>query len=188
MLDELGEELWVACDTDGAVLDLTRARSWLRERSWPLGRVRSPLRIAEAVCEAVSHLTWPLVPRVKLMSETLHVSGPQHYSGDTFERAAGRPGKPEVEADGHLRWWSWPGVKWQMAHGSTEGFVRVEQSWTSPSQLAHRWVLTDGRAVPVLADTCAPSGDQLLGWPLMGATESTARLHPDQAPALAGLH
>jgi hypothetical protein len=188
MLTELGDDLWVCCDTDGAVLDLTRARSWLAARSWPLGRVRSPHRIAEAVCEAVSHLTWPLVPRVKLMSETLQVVGPQHYAGDSFERASGRPAKPEQDEDGSLRWWVWPGAKWQMQHGDQEGFVRVEQSWTSPSQLAHRWVLNDGRALPVAAHISDTGETELLpAWRSMDSWH-TLMLKPDQAQSLAWLH
>jgi hypothetical protein len=188
MLTELGDDLWVCCDTDGAVLDLTKARSWLAARSWPLGRVRSPHRIAEAVCEAVSHLTWPLVPRVKLMSETLQVVGPQHYAGDTFERAAGRPAKPEQDEDGSLRWWVWPGAKWQMQHGDVDGFVRVEQSWTSPSQLAHRWVLTDGTALPVEAHLDGSGETELVGTAFDSRPDLWGRLQPDQAPPLAGLH
>ena len=187
MLAELGEDLWVCCDTDGAVLDLTKARSWLRARDKGLGRIRSPMTIAQAVCECLAEVTGPLVPRVKMLSETLTVVGPQHYSGDTFERAAGRPGKPEKDEEGHLRWWRWPRVSWQMAEGSNDGFVRVEGKWTAPAQLAHRWVLEDGSTVPVRARIGVSSATELLPWASM--VESLGQLGPArvQAPALAGL-
>ena len=187
MLSEMGEDMWVCCDTDGAVLDLTKARSWLGLRGLPLRGAPGPMRVAQAVCSAVEHLTWPLVPRVKLLSETLEVSGPQHYAGDTFERMAGRPGKPEVEGDGRLRWWAWPGVKWQMEHGHRDGFVRMEQSWTSPSQLAHRWVLESGVAVPVRAGFGA-DGKSVLLPAAHGSPGGVAWwLAANQAPSLAGL-
>jgi hypothetical protein len=188
MLAEMGEDLWVCCDTDGCVLDLTRARSWLAARKWPFGRIRSPQRIAELVCEAVTHLTLPLVPRVKGLSETLTVTGPQHYAGDTFERAAGRPGKPEIDDDGHLRWWRWPKVSWQMAQGSPAGFVRVEGNWTAPAQLAHRWVLADGSTVPLRAGLDESGVSVLSEWPAMLESLGETSLHPVQAPALRGLY
>ena len=187
MLAELGEDLWVCCDTDGAVLDLTKARSWLRARDKGLGRIRSPMTIAQAVCECLAEVTGCLVPRVKMLSETLTVVGPQHYSGDTFERAAGRPGKPEKDEEGHLRWWRWPRVAWQMSEGSGDGFVRVEGKWTAPAQLAHRWVMEDGSTVPVRARVSAAGTTGLLPWD--GMVESLGELRPArlQAPALSGL-
>lgn len=188
MLGELGEEMWVCCDTDGCVIDLTRARSWLAERHVRWGRVRSPFRVAEAVCEALSPSTWPLVPRVKMLSETLTVVGPQHYAGDSFERMAGRPGKPEVDARGELKWWAWPSVKWQMERGASAGFVRVERSWTSPSQLAHRWVLSDGTALPVSAWDPEFGPAEIMAWDDWSDVPEGLRLAPDQAPALAGLY
>lgn len=187
MLGALGEDMWVCCDTDGLMVDLTRARSWLRAAGSGLGRIRSPMTVAESVCDTLAPLTFPLVPRVKMLSQTLQVVGPQHYTGDTFDRQAGRPGRPEPDADGHLRWWAWPTVKWQMEHGDTTGFVRVERQWTSPSQLAHRWVLSDGRAVPVSA-ALHPSGTSVvIPWAKPSHGCGMAPLSPDQAPALEGL-
>lgn len=188
MLEELGEGMWVCCDTDGCVIDLTWARSWLAEHASRWGRVRSPMSVAEAVCETLAASTWPLVPRVKMLSETLQVVGPQHYTGDTFDRQAGRPGKPEVDARGDLNWWAWPSVKWQMERGDATGFVRVQRAWTSPSQLAHRWVLSDGSALPVHADCEYGRDDQLVPWHYYGQPPGQASLHPEQAAALAGLY
>lgn len=188
MLEALGEPIWVCADTDGAVIDLTYARSWLKDRGGRFGRIRSPYRIAEAVCECLSHLTQPLVPRVKGLSETLTVNGPQHYSGDTFERAAGRPGKPEIDQDGSLRWWKWPTVRWQMEHGSPAGFVRTEAHWTAPVQLAHRWVLPDGRTVPVEAYIDDQDTSRLAAWEARGEWYRHLKLGPDQSPSLAGLY
>lgn len=188
MLDRLGEDMWVCCDTDGAVIDLTKAASWLHKAGIGLGPVRAPMTTAEAVCAAVAASTFPLTPRPKLLSETLEVMGPQHYSGDSFERMAGRPGKPEVDARGELRWWAWPTVRWQMEHGDRSGFVRVERSWTSPSQLAHRWVLSDGSAVPVVAFTDMSGGPALGRWCHGLSQWRDNPLGPDQAPALRGLY
>lgn len=187
MLDELGDDGWVCCDTDGAVLDLSKARSWLARRSWPLGRIRGPLPVAEAVCAALAPVTAPLVPRVKLISKTLTVSGPQHYAGDSFERAAGRPGKIEKDEDGSLHFWRWPKVAWQMAEGSKDGFVRVEAQWTHPSQLAHRWVLADGTTVPVRAQLDGDGGSRLLPWGAMVESLGELKLAGLQSPALRGL-
>jgi hypothetical protein len=188
MLEALGDDMWVCCDTDGAVIDLTKARSWLRSAGLPAGRSWSPTRVAEGVCEAVSRFTAPLIPRVKLISHTLTVSGPQHYAGDTFERAAGRPGKPEVDASGELHMWRWPKVAWQMEHGTQSGFVRTEGHWTAPATLAHRWVLVDGSTRPVVA--CPGSGDGSViaeyGWNRGGLAREL--LDDDQAPALRGLY
>jgi hypothetical protein len=184
MLEAMGEGLWALCDTDGAVLDLTRGRTWLHEATGRASRYRNPFRVAEAVCAVVGGVTGPLTPRVKGMSASLQVIGPQHYSGDTFTRMAGRPGKPEVEADGHLRWWRWPSIRWQMERGNADGFVRTEAQWTAPVQLAHRWVLDDGTAVPVHAHLNGDGGSHLSSWwrtPLGGDLLS---LGPDQSPAL----
>lgn len=188
MLEELGDDLWVCCDTDGAVLDLTRARSWLSGRRWPLGKVRDPMTVAQAVCEAVTPVCWPLVPRPKMISRTLTVNGPQHYAGDTFERAAGRPGKLERGRDGELHLWKWPKVGWQMEHGSLDGFVRVEASWTSPSSAANRWVLDDGRAVPVSASISGSGDSRISDLAFTPVGVRGARLAPEQAHSLRGLY
>jgi hypothetical protein len=188
MLKELGESLWVCADTDGAVLDLTRARTWLAERRQAFGPLRGPMSVAEAVCEALRPVTAPLVPRVKVLTETLQVVGPQHYSGDNFERAAGRPGKPETGDDGHLHWWTWPKVAWQMNHGSTDGYVRTEVAWTHPSQLAHRWVLLDETTVPMRAGLDDQGSTYLYPWGSMVESMGEINLHHDQAPALRGLY
>lgn len=187
MLEELGEFMWVCADTDGAVLDLTIARDWLKVRGDPAWRLRSPQKLAQAVCEAVAPLTAPLVPRVKTLSEHLTVVGPQHYEGDTFSRAAGRPGKPEADQDGHLHWWAWPKVAWQMEHGAPGGFVRTEVEWTHPSTLAHRWILDDGHAVPVEANLYDGPGGPLAAWDANRATYHGLRLAPAQTAALSGL-
>lgn len=184
MLEALGEDMWVCCDTDGAVLDLTRARQWLHQRTGAPVRYRNPFRVAEAVCEALKPVTWPLVPRTKGLSETLQVAGPQHYAGDTFERAAGRPGKPELDQEGRLRWWTWPRTQWQMESGSPLGYVRVERQWTAPAQLAHRWVLEDGTALPVQAHLNGDGKSHVAGWVPWGDRDPFLRLAPEQSPAL----
>ena len=184
MLDALGEDVWVCCDTDGVVVDLARAREWLCEGSRGRSVPRRPDRVAEALCEALGALTRPLVPKVKMLSETLHVAGPQHYSGDTFERAAGRPGKPELDSDGALRHWRWPKVAWQMEHGSPDGFTRVEAEWTAPATTAHRWVLTDGWTLPVMAHLNGDGQSHLTSWETMSPILGGGRLAPVQAPAV----
>jgi len=164
MLDALGEDLWICCDTDGAVIDLTHARTWLAEGRHRFGRTRNPMAVAQAVCDAVAPLTWPLVPRPKVVSGTLTVAGPQHYAGDTFERAAGRPRRDGERAGDEDIWWRWPKVGWQMQHGSEAGFVRTMASWTAPATTAHRWVLADGTAVPVIAGISDDGSTFLTPW------------------------
>jgi hypothetical protein len=188
MLDELGEDLWVVCDTDGVTINLEHAPQWLSQRLGRRWRSKDPLRAARAVCEVLGEHTGPLVPRVKVLSETLTVAGPQHYSGDTFSRAAGRPGKPEVDDQGDLHWWSWPKVGWQMEHGDSGGYTRVERAWTEPAVTAHRFVLADGRAVAPAA-VLAGSESLLMDWvftpqPLGQAYELAAA----QSPAMLGLY
>lgn len=187
MLEALGDELWVTADTDGAVLDLTRARSWLGRRRAKLGRSRNPFTVAQAVCDELSGLTWPLVPRVKGMSHTLTVAGPQHYEGDTFSKASGRPGNVERDAQGNLHYWAWPGLEWQIQHGSPEGFVKVETAWTEPAITAHRFALTDGRALPVVAGLDGAGNSELLPWRPTQVDGLVHELAERQAPALKGL-
>lgn len=188
MLEELGEGLWVACDTDGLVVNLEQAPVWLAGRLGRRWRSRDPLRTARAVCDVLAAFTAPLVPRVKVLSETLTVAGPQHYSGDTFSRAAGRPGKPEVDDQGELHHWSWPKVAWQMEHGSPDGYVRVERSWTEPAVTAHRWVAAGGVCLPVLTETGAGSVSVLAPWSRSGGLYAGVELGPVQSPALHGLY
>jgi hypothetical protein len=184
MLEALGEDMWVCCDTDGVVLDLTKARSWLRGRYGSFGKIHSPLRIAEMVCEVLAEVTAPLVPRVKVLSQTLTVAGPQHYAGDTFERMAGRPGNPEKDADGSLHWWTWPRTAWQMEHGDQAGFTRLETAWTHPSQLAHRWVLADGLSLPVRARIDDNGASVIEPWSLHPLADMLHHPLPRQSPAL----
>lgn len=188
MLEALGEPLWVCCDTDGLVVDLNKAASWLSGRQVALRRTRGPMSLAEAVCGCLEPLTWPLVPRVKVLSETLTVAGPQHYSGDTFSRASGMPASVELDQEGHPVMWSWPKVQWQMAHGSPNGYVRVETHWTHPSTTAHRWVLTDGTALPVSAAINAQGQSVIAGCYPPAHLAIGVALAEHQSPALRGLY
>ena len=146
------------------------------------------MTVAAAVCEAVAASCAPLVPRPKVISQTLTVVGPQHYAGDTFERAAGRPGKPEVDGDGHLRWWTWPRTAWQMERGDPAGFVRTEQGWSHPSVLAHRWVLGDGACLPVRAAVDHAGQSYIQSWWKHPLADLLPAPLPAQSAALRGLY
>lgn len=188
MLDQLGEGLWIACDTDGLWIDTARAAVWLSRRLGRRWRSKDPIRAGEAVCGLLAPLTAPLVPRVKVVSETLTVAGPQHLSGDHFSVSAGRPGRPEVGPDGQLHHWAWPKVKWQMEQGSADGFVRVEKTWTEPAVTAHRWVLADGSTYAPAVVTDDTGRPCLVPWGEMGPEVCGLELAAVQAPAMLGLY
>lgn len=188
MLEALGEDLWITCDTDGAVVDISRAEQWLKERTGRLPGTSDPLKLAERLCRHLAPLTLPLVPRVKMIADTLTVAGPQHFAADGFVKASGRPTVDVDPVTGEHRHMVWPGFSWQLEHGSRDGYVRVEHDWTDPQVTVHRWVTEDGRAVPVEA-RINPDGLSMIS-PL---NESTApgyrsKISTEQAPALRNLY
>jgi hypothetical protein len=188
VLDALGEDCWRVADTDGVVVDLSRAPQRLRGGRPGLEWDRGAVRAGQALCGALSPLCGLLTPRVKAIGRRLDVTGPQHYATEAFSRAAGQPAQLERGGDGSWEAWLWPRAAWQMAHGSPDGFVRVRQPWTEPSRLAHRWILVDGRAVaPRVGDT-GTDGPGVLAWAAMPGAGMPGLSAGGQAAVFEGLY
>jgi hypothetical protein len=188
MLDALGEDVWVLCDTDGAWVDCSRLAGWTGGGRSSRSRLEAAADVARNACTRLEGLCAPFVPRLKELSEGLRLIGPQHYATDRAEVMAGRPKRTDVDADGAEHRWLWPGVSWQMAHGSREGFVRVEGTWPVPTHLAHRWELADGRCLPPFAVSPRRGPSDIAPWDPGRLPDGGAELADGQSRPFAGLY
>ena len=188
MLDALPDGMWVQADTDSALLDLTEP-AYLRTLGVKLGgRPPGAWAAAQAVCDHLAPITWPLTARPKAQHRRLEIIGPQHLTTDTERRLSGV--RRDATGDGPHAWVQrdWPKLPAQLARDTPGTYVRPLRRHTFTRPLVHRWILADGHTLPVVADLDDAGANTVRPW-----AESWGRLFdagdlPDQYQGLAGLY
>lgn len=164
VLEQLGAGCLLQADTDGIIvaartLGTTAAKgalvapaglTWQGRLSWCL--------------EQLEPLTWPLRLRQKASHPSVFVLGPQHVQAPGVRRFAGLPGMAEDLGGRRYRARLWPGLSWQMRHGSAEGYVRPEVTVQVKGPYPTGWILADQSVVPVEAEITRDGGHRLIGW------------------------
>lgn len=172
VIDILGPELVVTCDTDGVLVDLGVAATSTHRARLGLSRYRTPGGIAEGLCRAVAAACEPLSIRVKAVHDDVTVLGPQAVELDGQRRIAGVRRDAESLGDGRFRSRAWPKLSWQMANGDSRGYVTPMVTSHVQGPYTSRWVCGDGSLWPTQARIGADGTTELVPW---------AELHPRPA-------
>lgn len=164
VIDWLGPDLLVSCDTDGLVVDLPRlVHRKLRphgQATWP----RTPMRIAQRLCEHLAPMVAPLTLRPKSMHEHMTVTGPQQLIVTGARHFSGVRSTAVPAEDGALVARTWPKWRWQMTHGDPRGYVRPRITYRLTGGYVRKWVLGLGVPYPVEA-RMGPDGEtELVPW------------------------
>ncbi|MHB1853466.1 MAG: hypothetical protein ACYCSJ_01380 [Acidimicrobiales bacterium] len=186
VLEELGEDTWVQSDTDGLLASVPALRRWLRSRGVPTGDLRSAMAVAGAVCDLLAVLCDPLVLRPKELYHHLETVGPQHLALGSGRKSSGIRKDATQVGPGVFEGRTWPGLLWQMEHGSRQGYVRPKAVWHLPAVTGHRWALQDGRMAPLEAGLCLAGGWEVVRWPETDLAASGAVLAAHQWARLDG--
>ena len=130
------------CDTDGLIVEAG----------------------AGALLDPLGELTAPLTLRRKRTISRLGLWGPQHLEADGRRRFSGLSHRAVEVERGRFVVRGWPKLAWQMAHGTREGYLQPDQTFRLQGPYTHRWVLADGRTVPVMAAGSAQEPFAPLPW------------------------
>lgn len=186
-LDELGEDTWVQCDTDGILASAPAMRRWLKERGVRTAGLRSPVAVAATVCDQMVEITAPLVLRPKAMWHHVEVIGPQHMMLGSGQKLSGIRGDARQSGPRARDGRTWPRLNWQMRHGDRRGYVRPMGTWTIPVVNAHRWALDTGTLAPIETVARDDTTNEVLAWPATRWAGMGAKLAADQWSRLDGL-
>lgn len=187
MLDELGEDAWVTCNTDGALVRLPGGTRAALEGSDPNYLVRAAVDYYSAFCDRLAPLTWPLVARLKDSYSSAWVAGPQSMELDGRPKYAGMPKAATDDGEGGFQAHLWPGLAWQMEHGNREGFVRPLATYSVPTVTVHRFAMKDGTTLPVTSWQRPDGAPELAPAPMTAGGCWTGHLAESQSRPVAKL-
>lgn len=163
LVDRLGDERMVSCNTDGLIVRAARTPDAAK----------------------LSALVAPFVVRVKAVYHAVDVVSPQHLVLDGAPRLAGVPATATPDGEARFTWLTWPGLARQLSLSPEAGYTRERRVARLDNVPVQRWVRADGRTMPPRAAVAASEG---LVWvhphsdPSVGADVA---LRPSQSRTLA---
>jgi hypothetical protein len=187
LIDLVGTECLVLCNTDGLVVDLqafTRVHDPYAERFLgPQGR----LQLLQAHLDGWAGQLAPLTPRLKWVSRELEVLSPQHVITDDARQLSGVPRTADQVGEHVYTFTDWPRLSTQLERGWEGGYTRRHRTVDLSNVPTLRWVLEDGSTRPVEASGSLGTPNRLHP-PLNGhGLQEAAALRPEQHPALTRL-
>lgn len=152
VIDALGEGCLLQANTDGLIV-AGRTVGTKAARGHLVAPAGMPPAARLQWClDRLESVTAPLWLRVKHRAATVTVLGPQHVKVDAQRKFAGMPRTAVEQADGSYTAHVWPGLQWQMQHGTTAGYVRPARTMRADGPYPTGWILADNRVVPPEAE------------------------------------
>lgn len=166
MMDARDPRRLLQCNTDG----------W-----WEAGAARANSRI-------LADVPWPFSVTRKALERSLLVRGPNHVLSPHERRYAGIPANAVGDERETMHWRDWPGLRWQLEHGTTGEYHRPDREAILAEHYVRRWVLISGETVPVTT-ICSPSGVTTIEpWQRSQGQRPTDVLAAYQVPTLTKLN
>lgn len=185
-IEALGAGCVLQCDTDGLIVSGRTVGTRAAGGMFAYDPADSVTGRLARVLDSVAPLVAPLVLRVKSRADHVKIMGPQHLMFGDQRRLSGIPGNAVEQPDGSFRVKQWPGLTWQMRHGSAAGYVRPERNPHIRGSHPTGWVLADGRVVPVEARISREGTNTLVGWESSAYARSGLRAAAQQHRELEG--
>lgn len=184
LIELIGESAMVLCNTDGLVIDLT-ALYWAHAGD-RVGRDHTTdlLGLLHALLVSWSDLLAPLVPRIKWFTRDLEVLSPQHLITDHSRQLSGVPRSADDLGEHRYAFTDWPKLSTQLELDGDAGYHRRRHVVDLSRIPILRWVLEDGRTLPVAAAGALGAAPTLLA-PWMQLNGHSAALRDRQHPLLA---
>lgn len=187
VIEAIGEGAVLQCDTDGLIvaeriIGKPEARGHLRAPTGLAGAART-----KWVLDNLDPIIAPLTIRIKRKHKTIRVLGPQHVHTPADRSFAGLPRMAQETSPDVYTYKQWPGLPFQLGHGSDAGYVRPETSVRINGPYAPGWVLTDGRVIPIECTIRDDGTNRIIGWDDMTTKPDRAKRAHDQHPILAAL-
>lgn len=154
----------VQCDTDGVMVSVSELGTWAAAGFTGALFEGSGGDLLGRLCDLIAPSTAPLVMRVKREFGEAVVYGPQHVVLDGSPRFSGVPRSARRAPDGKWQARLWPGLSWQVQHGSGDGYVRPVQDYLVIGPYASGWVTEDGAVRPVETAVTTNGMTVILPW------------------------
>lgn len=186
-IEAVGEGAVLQCDTDGLIvaeriLGTRAARGHLLAPSDLAGPART-----KWVLDQLDPIIAPLSIVIKRKHKTISVLGPQHIKSPGYRKYSGIPALATEDTPNAYTFNTWPGLPYQLSHGSPNGYVRPERTVRIQGPYAPGWVLSDGRVIPPECTIRDDGTNRLLGWDEMTTKPRGARRAAEQHPVLDAL-
>lgn len=187
VIEALGPGAILQCDTDGLVViqRTVGTKAAGGHLIAPTG-MRAPQRLVWCM-DQLDPVMAPLSLRVKRSHAHVTVLGPQHLRLGAQRRFAGLPGDAEETAPGQFTAKLWPGLKWQMEHGSPDGYVRPTVTPRVDGPYPTGWILSDARVVPVECEIGSNGENRIIPWHRSRYAKNGIHRADVQHPVLDGL-
>lgn len=130
---------------------------------------------------------WPYRVRLASKQRGATIIGPNHVTGPGERRLAGVPRDAGEDGAGGFTWRDWPGLRWQLANSRPGEYRRPRRGLRLADHYCRRWVLDDGRTVPVQVEIDGSGANRLVPWARTASRPADAVLAAHQVPALAAL-
>lgn len=184
VLDALGDDVAIQCDTDGLIVSERALVKWARGFLGDDVADNAELSILDRAILALNELTAPLTIRIKRRHSHARILGAQHIDLPTGRRFAGLPKHATRTGEDTYSGRIWPKLQWQMGNGDPRGYVRPAIEAVVAGPYAAGFVLTTGRVVPPMAVVMPDGSTDLLPWDMMPSRLTTGRLAPKQSPRM----
>lgn len=170
----------IQCDTDGVMASMQMIEDGpLAEPADMIGsRIRQ--ETIDAQLATWAQAAAPLVMRIKHEFRQAVVYGPQHVVIDGRPRFSGVPASAWQTGDNRWAARLWPGLSWQIQHGTETGYKRPVQGYLIIGPYAPGWILADRSVRPVEAAVWPDGSTALLPWELSRWAALGDVLAPDQ--------
>jgi len=132
----------------------------------------------------VPDVPWPYRVVRKALERRLLVRGPNHVLSKHERRYAGIPAVAVAGVGGHMKWSDWPGLRWQLEHGTTGEYHRPERDAVLAEHYVRRWVLDSGETVPVTTRVDSTNATVIEPWCRSWGQLDTDVLSAYQVPTL----
>ena len=187
LIDAVGDGALLKADTDGALVIARRVGTKAAGGTFLAPPELDTRGRVAALLEHLRPQLAPLTLRVKAEYHSVAITGPQHLVADGQRMFAGMPRDATEIRPAVFTSLQWPGLAWQLQHGSRHGYrrPRVEQRMAGPWPTG--WLRDDGRVLQPLAEIRGDRSSRIVPWLDDPRSSSRNRLAPTQHPRLDAL-
>lgn len=167
ILEYVGEDAWVQCDTDGAILDMRKVPHTSVEQALIAYCAGNPALEAELLGRDLADMTWPLVARPKETYRAMDIAGPQQMFFGGRYKLSGIPNGSEQVFPRVFRGTVWPKYASQASAVGQQGYRIEHRTFIVAHCTIHRWVTTSGSTSPIKLTIGDDGSNQIEPYPTL---------------------
>lgn len=174
----------ILCNTDGVLVKLEELYAAVRLQGWRLTGYTQARELADACAGILERETAPIRLQVKAVYRQGEVIGAQHTILDGRRKLAGVATRAQEIRPKVYTYETWPRLAWQMAQGSSRGYVNGQASVDLSEVKVPRWEYEDGCCEPLRLDMWPTRHQWWASTPAPACERHQSPLQAAQHPAL----